>query len=418
MRRLMLLLLLPTLACANPRGSLSDDDDAVSPDDDDSAPANQPPVITSTPPELFAISEAFESNFAPNQLFVSSSGTDEVRIYDATTLAFVQSFTHPSFVVSGSPAFRYGPNGMAFNERGNLVVAAFDVFVEFSDYGVEYATYPKDSPEATENLLFDRVGNLYTTTSTGGTDKLLQYRASDYAFEQQIPTPASAGQYTGITMDGRNRLYLASQTDATIHVADANPAFTEFTWVAAWPSGNASNLEGLQFNRDGNLVAAGGDLTLYEAVDGTPISSFDAPNDAFPVPVRVDNEGNIFTADYENGQGTAPADIYRFSPDGSTFDTINDPLLYGPFGGVVSGVVLSGDPPVQYAYPVQATDPDGDPLQYSLVTGPVGMEIDPETGALAWEVTSLALGEYAVTVRVEDGLGGSDEQSWSLVVGP
>ena len=427
-RALLLCLLLPLLAgCGDRPGTLGvddddsapvsdDDDSAVAPDDDDSADLNAPPEITSLPPGPFVISLAVQSNFAPNQLFMASSGTDEVRVYDAATLSFVQSFTHPSFVMNGSPAFRYGPNGVAFNSRGNLVVAAFEVFVEFSDYGVEYATYAKQSPEATENLLFDPLGNLYTTTSTGGTDLLLQYRASDYAFERQIPTPASAGQYTGITFDGRNRLYLASQTDATIHVAEANPSFTEFTWIAAWPSGNPSNLEGLQFNRDGHLVAAGGDLVLYESIDGTPVSSFDAPGDAFPVPVRVDNDGNIYTADYENGQGTAPADIFRFSPDGSTFDTINDPDLFGPFGGAVSGVVLSGDPPVEFVWVVQATDPDGDPLMFSLLEAPVGMSIDPETGVISWWITSLALGEHPVTVQVEDSQGGVDTQSWTLVV--
>ena len=427
---LALALLVTAAGCAQVRAPDDDDDDVIAgddddsaasddddnSDDDDSAEANAPPQITSTAPEQFVISEAFASNFEPNQLFMASSGTDEIRVYDATTLAFLQAFTHPSFAVAGSPAFRYGPNGVAFNERGNLVVAAYEVFVEFSDYGVEYATYAKQSPEATENLLFDRDGNLYTTTSTGGTDLLIQYRALDYAYEQQIPTPASAGQYTGITFDGRNRLYLASQSDATIHVAEANPAFTAFTWVAAWPSGNPGGLEGLQFNRDGNLVAAGGDLVLYETLGGTVVTSFDAPTDAYPVPVRVDNDGNIFTADYENGSGTAPADIYRFSPDGSTFDMINDPGLYGPFGGAVSGVVLSGDPPVEYVYPVQAVDPDGDTLQFSLVEAPFGMTIDAGTGALSWLVTSFALGSYPVTVRVEDGHGGSDEQSWTLVV--
>ncbi len=429
LRWLPVVLSLPLLlaACGDRRGILGgddddsaavmDDDDSVqAPDDDDSTQANAPPEITSLPPDQFVISEAFESNFEPDQLFMASSGTDEIRVYDAATLTFLQSFTHPSFVMEGSPAFRYGPNGVAFNERGNLVVAAFEVFVEFSDYGVEDATYPKQSPEATENLLFDPLGNLYTTTSTGGTDLLLQYRASDYAFEQQIPTPATAGQYTGITFDGRNRLYLASQSDATIHVAEANPSFTEFTWIASWPSGNPSNLEGLQFNRDGHLVAAGGDLVLYESVGGTVVASFDAPDDVFPVPVRVDNDGNIFTADYENGIGTLPADIFRFTPDGSAFDTINDPGLFGPFGGAVSGVVLSGDPPVEYGYPAQATDPDGDVLSWSLTEAPVGMTIDPESGVLSWWITSQALGEHPVTVQVEDGQGGSDIQSWVLLV--
>lgn len=416
------------VACAAPRGVLEpdDDDDAAGFDDDDSAsddddddsapPPNLPPMITSVPVEGFSIAGAFDSEFEPKQLFVASSRTDEIRIYDADTLAFVEAFTHPAFSAVDSPLYTYGPNGVAFNSRGNLVVAAYESFVEFSAPGVEAGVFPKAYAEATENLIFDALGNAYTTTATGGTDRLLQYRAADYVLEQQIPTPATAGQFTGITFDGRNRLYLASQTDATIHVAEAGLGFTEFTWVDAWPSANGGGLEGLQFNRDGNLVAAGGDLVLYDPATGSSVGSFDAPGDAFPVPVRVDNDGNIFVADYENGGGTVPSDLFKFTPDGASFITVNDPDLFGPFGGAVSGVVLSGDPPVTYAYPATAEDPDDDPLTFSLVEAPLGMTVGAETGVISWDVTSQALGNHDITLQVDDGRGGTDSQSFTLVV--
>lgn len=393
------------------------DDDGADDDGGDDDTDNQPPEITSSPVTEFVLSAEFDSDFAPNQLFVSSSRTDEVRVYDAGTLAFVQAFTHPLFSDPVGDSFMYGPNGLAFNQRGNLVVAAHSAFVEFSDYGVEYAVYPKVDPEPTENVLLDRLGNLYTTTSTGGTDKLNQYRALDYAFEQTIEVPPGAGQLTGITIDGRDRLYLASQTDATIHMAEADSTFTTFTWSFSYDaSGAPGSLEGIQFNRNGELVAAAGDMLLYEAQSGAFIGSFDAPDDAFPVPVRVDNSGSIFTADYENGSGTLPADIYKFSPDGSSFITVNDPDLWGPFGGAVSGTVLSGDPPLLYLYPVVAVDPDGDTLTYTLTEGPVSMSLDEDTGELTWPVTSLHVGTTSVSIHVSDGNGGSDSQDFELEI--
>jgi hypothetical protein len=66
-----------------------------------------------------------------------------------------------------------------------------------------------------------------------------------------------------------------------------------------------------------------------------------------------------------------------------------------------------------YAYLVRATDPDGDPLTYSLVTAPAGMSIDA-TGLVRW--SPAATGSYPVTIRVDDGRGGSAEQSYSVVV--
>ncbi|MBZ5714104.1 Ig-like domain-containing protein [Nannocystis pusilla] len=377
---------------------------------------NQPPEWDSEPATEIVIEELFQSNFEPGQIFISSSRTDEVRVYDGNSLAFVQAFTHPAFSTVASDLYTYGPNGAAFNSRGNLVVAGYDTFVEFSDYGVEYATYPKIAAEATENVIFDPRGNLYTTTATGGTDKLNQYDAEDYAFMQQIPLPAGAGQLTGITFDGKGRLYLASQTDNTIHVADFEN-FEQFPWTGTLSgAGNPGNFEGLQFNANGELVAAAGDLVRYDVLGGTKLGTFDQPDDAFPVPLRVDNEGNIYTSDYENGQGTLAADIFKFAPDGQPLTASNDPGLFGPFGLAISGTVLAGDPPVAWFYQLVATDPDGDPLTYTLVSGPPDMVLDPNNNVLSWSVTSEDIGEHPVVLSVDDGQGGVTEQMFVLIV--
>jgi len=380
-------------------------------------PVNSPPVWDSEPNTKLALEVVYLSNFEPNQIFLASSRTDEIRVRDAETLAFVDKWTHPAFSKVVSPVFTYGPNGMAFNVRGNLVVAAYAEFVEFSDYGVEYAVYPKVAAEATENVIFDALGNLYTTTATGGTNKLNQYSAKDYTFKQTITLPPGSGQLTGITFDGDGRLYLASQTGNTIHVSDVNVEFETFTWLKKLSgAGNPGNFEGLQFNRNGELIAAAGDLIRYDVETQTKLGSFDDPNDAFPVPLRVDNKGNIYTADYENGQGTAPADIFKFSPNGQLIAKVNDPGLFGPFGLVISGTVLAGDPPVEWSYPLVASDPDGDPLTYSLVKGPPDMTLDPNTNILSWFVTSEDTGEHPITLEVSDGQGGVTEQMFVLVI--
>jgi fibro-slime domain-containing protein/RHS repeat-associated protein len=69
-----------------------------------------------------------------------------------------------------------------------------------------------------------------------------------------------------------------------------------------------------------------------------------------------------------------------------------------------------------YIYDVEAVDPDNDPITYSLVAGPSGMSIDPNSGLLVWDPTAAQAGSYPVTVRVADGRGGFDQQSFTLVV--
>jgi sugar lactone lactonase YvrE len=380
-------------------------------------PTNQPPAWDSEPGTQIVITEIFKTNFQPGQIFISSSVTDEIRVYDKESLNFLMAFTHPAFSEVNSPSLVYGPNGAAFNVRGNLVVAGYAKFVEFSDYGVEFKTYPKQSEESNENLVFDSKGNMYTTTATGGSDKLNQYAAADYAFVQTIEVPPGAGQLTGITFDGYGRLYVASQADNLIHFTDFNVNLETFTWFKTLPGeGNVKSLEGLQFNSTGELVAAAGDLVRYDVNNQTKLGVFDEPGDEFPVPLRVDNEGNIYTADYENGSGTAPADVIKFSPDGQFLTKKNDAGLFGPFGLAISGTVLAGDPPVAWQYVLMATDPDGDPLTYALIQGPPDMYLDNNTHTLHWAVTSEDIGDYDIILEVSDGQGGVTEQKFTLTV--
>jgi len=377
---------------------------------------NKPPVFASQPPPPFKIAQKLGGNFKPDQVFLSSSRTDQIRVYEAPKLKFLQAFTHPAFSSVKSTSYKYGPNGTAFNSRGNLVVAAWKVFVEFSGYGVAWKTYPKKHVEANENVTFDPVGNMYTTTATGGSDKLNQYRAKDYAFKLLIPMPKGAGQLTGITFGRYGGLFVASQTDNKIHFAVPNADFTKFTWTKHYSGGNPMNFEGIQINSTDELVAAGGDLVRYDLATGKKLGVFDAKNDKFPVPLRVDNLGRIYTADYEDGSGVSAADVFVFSPVGKLLHTINDKGLRGPFGLAISGTVLVGDPPVSWSYKVLAVDLNGDKLTYKLLNGPKGMTIDAQTGELKWAVTSFEIGKYSVTIEVSDGKGGTATQTFVLEI--
>ena len=68
-----------------------------------------------------------------------------------------------------------------------------------------------------------------------------------------------------------------------------------------------------------------------------------------------------------------------------------------------------------YRYDVEAIDPDHDPLTYSLTAAAPGMAIDASSGVITWFAPPTPA-SYPVTVRVEDGRGGFDTQSYNLVV--
>jgi len=70
-----------------------------------------------------------------------------------------------------------------------------------------------------------------------------------------------------------------------------------------------------------------------------------------------------------------------------------------------------------YTYQIKATDPDGDPLTYSLKTAPPGMTIDT-SGLIKWNVPPEFTGKTPITVSVTDGHGGESLQSLTLDITP
>ena len=70
-----------------------------------------------------------------------------------------------------------------------------------------------------------------------------------------------------------------------------------------------------------------------------------------------------------------------------------------------------------FNHQVDATDADGDPLTFTLTSGPVGMVMDAQ-GLVQWTPTSVtpAGSPAAYTVSVSDGQGGVDTENYTLSV--
>jgi hypothetical protein len=66
---------------------------------------------------------------------------------------------------------------------------------------------------------------------------------------------------------------------------------------------------------------------------------------------------------------------------------------------------------------MHGTDPDGDPLTWSLKTAPSGMTIDPATGLVTWQVPPDFTGKTSFTVCASDGHGGQAVQTFNFSVG-
>ena len=86
-----------------------------------------------------------------------------------------------------------------------------------------------------------------------------------------------------------------------------------------------------------------------------------------------------------------------------------DPENHDPVIVSVPVTTFATDSFSEYQYDVDAVDPNTDEIVYSLVEGPVGMEIDPDTGMVRWPLTEMLGNNLVVNGGAESG----DTTGWT-----
>src|SRR5262249_41776658 len=93
-----------------------------------------------------------------------------------------------------------------------------------------------------------------------------------------------------------------------------------------------------------------------------------------------------------------------------TVQPLNHPPVVLPLTCNLQAVV--GQP---FQCQVDATDPDGQPLTFTLLTAPTGMTIT-SAGLIQWTPTAAQVGSQPVTVQVQDTGGLSATQPFTVTV--
>lgn len=143
--------------------------------------------------------------------------------------------------------------------------------------------------------------------------------------------------------------------------------------------------------------------------------------------------------------GDAVSFLYAWSKNGSgagTGDSLELPVKRGdkisvkitPFDGqsygdslVVEREIVNTPPLIidhnefgfdgkVYTYQVKASDPDGDPLTYTIESPAEGMAIDKSSGLMTWNVPTEFHGKQSVSIVVADGHGGSAHYSLEITI--
>lgn len=69
-----------------------------------------------------------------------------------------------------------------------------------------------------------------------------------------------------------------------------------------------------------------------------------------------------------------------------------------------------------YTYQSRAEDPDEDQLTYSLVSGPQGMNVDPQTGVVSMKIGKEHSGSHEIEIAAQDPQGMKANQKYTLTL--
>lgn len=369
---------------------------------------------------------------------------DESVINNHTAFAF---FFNTGMYAIGGPkqgALWIGPNGIyIYGYYGSIMPDSFN-YSEFHDYRIE--AFPNGDIDifiddifvikghvidyVAENLVAFGDGSSHANTHSEIRSFTFSQPGETYRYDLEASDPEN-GPLTyslvtapaGMTIDETTGLILwtpaadqAGNHNITVEVRNSSGCSTTQSFTVEVNELNhapeiisqpvAGGVEGQLYEYDVNATDPDGDAITYSltaAPAGMTINSKSGLIQWMPSCV----DGCEQAVEVRAGDGSG-----KWTKQNFTIEVVNTPDA--PI--ITSTPVLSGTEGLLYEYDVDATDPDGDVLTYSLTVAPDGMVIDSETGLIQWIPTNQQVGENVVTVQVEDPGGLLDSQEFTITV--
>jgi len=166
---------------------------------------------------------------------------------------------------------------------------------------------------------------------------------------------------------------------------------------------------GMLYTYDVNATDPDGDALFYRLITAPAGMSIDDSTGLITwIPFSSQAGVKKVVVEAVDIKGGKVAQSFNISVLIATVPMNNPPtIITTPVASAIKGSV--------YSYDLQASDPDGDAIVYSLVSKPYGMTINSSTGNITWKPSTT--GSYKVSVNATDNKGAYTTQSYTLTVG-
>lgn len=203
-------------------------------------------------------------------------------------------------------------------------------------------------------------------------------------------------------------------------LSDVTPSFAPKYGKAAWDESTSMLFTDLSLRNIGNY-AVHTPLLIGIRNMSDPNVIVQDPDGVTPEGVPYFDVSNLVAGPtLQPGKSTGARTLAFFDPNRGHFKyelVVLGLLNHTP--SFTSAPVAEGVPGRTYVYDANATDPDADDvLRYVIITGPVGMTIDQNSGVVNWSPQVGDVGNHQITLRVDDQKGASSTQTFTLAVAP
>jgi hypothetical protein len=370
---------------------------------------------------------AFDSD---GDLYVACEGTDSVLKFNGQTGEFLGTFA--------SGGGLNNPRDMEFGPDGDLYVIAYGIGDRrIHRYDGETGQHILAFEQALNDAHWLAVGpDGYVYASERSLDQVVRFNATSGAFAGVFVTANSGGlEYpSDLAFGPDGNLYVASVINPAIVIFDGStgayldkitsPELFTPGQVYFTPDVDASEIEpplpgwtiyldlNRNYRRDGDEPFTVTDEKGHYSFTGLAAGTYIVAQDpqlgwAQSAPggrrhdITIEAGETVYNVNFGNYQGDQNGEIDTNLPPNFT----GQPPTSAEYGELLR-------------YEATAVDPNLDPLTFDMPSGPTGMTIHPDRGVLVWSPTSDQIGLHQIVLRVQDGRGGVDLQSFTITVTP